>query len=297
MIQVLDLRFKQLPETIASFLIPLEEGVALVETGPYSTFPRLEAELHTLGYSLDDVRHVFLTHIHLDHAGAAWALAERGATVYVHPSGEKHLLQPERLMQSARRIYQDEMDSLWGDMRPIAPQQLKTVGHGEMIDVGGRQLKAWHTPGHAVHHIVWQLEDIAFTGDVGGVKIANHLVVPPCPPPDINVEDWQQSIRLLRSLDLDAMYLTHFGPVFAVPAHLNQLEEQLLAWARWMLPFYEKQIPQEEITPLFQTFVANQLKEKGIDSLGIEQYEAANPSWMSVTGLLRYWSKKLEPTA
>ncbi|MBV6428762.1 MAG: hypothetical protein KIPDCIKN_03299 [Haliscomenobacter sp.] len=297
MVHVLDLHFKQLPETIAAFLLPLEEGVALVETGPYSTFPRLEAELHRLGYNLDDVRHVFLTHIHLDHAGAAWALAERGATVYVHPFGEKHLLQPERLMQSARRIYQDEMDALWGDMRPIAPQQLKTVGHGEKVDVGGHYLQAWHTPGHAVHHIVWQLDDIAFTGDVGGVKIANHLVVPPCPPPDINVEDWQQSIRLLRSMDLDAMYLTHFGPVFAVPAHLNQLEEQLLAWARWMLPFYEKQIPQEEITPLFQTFVANQLKEKGIDPLGIEQYEAANPSWMSVTGLLRYWSKKLEPTA
>ncbi|MBK6948649.1 MAG: MBL fold metallo-hydrolase [Haliscomenobacter sp.] len=297
MIHVLDLHFKQLPETIASFLIPLEHGVALVETGPYATFPRLEAELHALGYSLDDVRYVFLTHIHLDHAGAAWALAERGATVYVHPFGEKHLLQPERLMQSARRIYQDEMDSLWGDMRPIAPQNLITVGHGERVDIGGRQLQAWHTPGHAVHHIVWQLENVAFTGDVGGVKIADHLVVPPCPPPDINVEDWEQSIRLLRSLDLEAMYLTHFGPVHAVSDHLSQLEEQLRSWANWMLPFYEKQIPQEEITPLFQTFVANHLKEKGIDQLGLAQYEAANPSWMSVTGLLRYWSKKLEPSA
>lgn len=297
MIHILDLHFKNLPETIASFLIPLEQGVALVETGPYSTFPRLESELHALGYSLDDVRYVFLTHIHLDHAGAAWALAERGATVYVHPFGEKHLLQPERLMQSARRIYQEEMDTLWGDMRPIAPENLRTVSHGELIDIGGRQLTAWHTPGHAVHHIVWQLENIAFTGDVGGVKIANHLVVPPCPPPDINVEDWQQSIRLLRSLDLEAMYLTHFGPVHAVSAHLGQLEEQLLNWANWMLPFCEKQIPTEEITPKFQAFVANQLQEKGIDPLGLDQYEAANPSWMSVTGLMRYWNKKLEPSA
>ena len=297
MIHILDLHFKNLPETIASFLIPLERGVALVETGPYSTFPRLETELRALGYSLDDVRYVFLTHIHLDHAGAAWALAERGAAVYVHPFGEKHLLQPERLMQSARRIYREEMDSLWGDMRPIAPENLRTVGHGELIDIGGRQLTAWHTPGHAVHHIVWQLENLAFTGDVGGVKIANHVVVPPCPPPDINVEDWQQSIRLLRSLDLETMYLTHFGPVHAVSAHLNQLEEQLLNWANWMLPFYEKQIPAEEITPKFQAFVANQLKEKGIDPLGLDQYEAANPSWMSVTGLMRYWSKKLEPSA
>ncbi len=297
MIHVLDLRFKQLPETIASFLIPLEHGAALVETGPYSTFASLEKELSSHGYGLDDIQYVFLTHIHLEHAGAAWALAERGATVFVHPFGEKHLLQPERLMQSARRIYQDQMDSLWGDMRPIAPQQLKTVGHGEIVEAGGRRLQAWHTPGHAVHHIVWQLENNAFTGDVGGVKIGNHLVVPPCPPPDINIEDWQQSIRLLRSLDLEAMYLTHFGPVRPVPAHLNQLEEQLLTWANWMLPYYQKQIPPEEVTPKFQAFVAEQLKEKGIDQLGIDQYEAANPSWMSVTGLLRYWSKKLEPSA
>lgn len=187
------------------------------------------------------------------------------------------------------------MDSLWGDMRPMAPQQLKTVGHGGNDRRWGPSTKSLAYARHAVHHIVWQLEDIAFTGDVGGVKIANHLVVPPCPPPDINVEDWQQSIRLLRSLGRYVFNPLRAGfcrtgapePIGGTIARLGPLDVAL----------YEKQIPQEEITPLFQTFVANRFKEKGIDSLGIEQYEAANPSWMSVTGLLRYWSKKLEPTA
>lgn len=291
---LLDLHFKGLPETIAAFLIETEAGPVLVETGPHSTFPALREGLARYGYAPSDVRAVFLTHIHLDHAGAAWALAEAGADIYVHQLGARHLLQPDRLMESARRIYGEEMDRLWGEMRALPAERLKTVAHGEAISVGAEVFTAWHTPGHAVHHIVWQWGDSAFTGDVAGVKIGQGILAPPCPPPDIQIEDWRASIALLRSLPLKTLYLTHYGPVFDIAAHLDTLEANLLSWAQWMLPHFEKKTPPEEVTPLFQQFVKDELVAAGLDETGIRQYEAANPAWMSVAGLLRYWTKKRE---
>jgi hypothetical protein len=133
---------------------------------------------------------------------------------------------------------------------------------------------------------------VIFTGDVGGVRIKGGLVEPPCPPPDINVEDWQQSIRLLRSLKPQALYLTHFGRIEDVDTHLDRLEEQLTNWADWIKKSMGKGESAEEMLPRFQEYVAGQLREKGADEKTIKQYEAANPSWMSVAGLMRYWKKK-----
>jgi len=110
------------------------------------------------------------------------------------------------------------------------------------------------------------------------------------------VEDWQQSLGLIRRLQLSKLYLTHFGAITNVSAHLDQLEERLLSWADWMLPYFEKGAGAQEITPLFQEFVQQQLREAGADEMVIRQYEAANPSWMSVEGLLRYWAKKKAET-
>jgi len=291
-IHTIDLNFQGLSHAVAAFVIETSEGPVLVETGPHSTLPALEQGLEAIGYSMQEVRHVLLSHIHLDHAGAAWAFAETGATIYVHPLGSAHLVSPERLMQSAKMIYQDEMDRLWGEMRPIAPERLKTVAHSEEVVIGDTVFKAWHTPGHAIHHIAWQLETFAFTGDVGGVRIEGGLVAPPCPPPDINVEDWQASLALLRSLDLSAIYLTHFGRVGAVNRHLDELEKRLLNWAAWMKPYFDQQANQDTVTPLFQAFVHEELITSGLGEAGLARYEIANPSWMSVAGLMRYWKKR-----
>ncbi len=293
MIEILDLNFLGSKETIAAFLVPSSEGYLLFETGPYSTFETLKNELTKRGVALSDIKHVFLTHIHFDHAGAAWALAENGATIYVHPYGEKHLHQPEKLYNSAKRIYQDKMEYLWGRMEGIPSQQLKTVAHEEILTIGDVTLKALHTPGHAVHHIAWKIGNEIITGDVGGVKINDGVVVPPCPPPDINVEDWQNSIRILRDENATALYLTHFGRVSDIYAHLTQLEAQLLDWANWMKPYYEAQTDPATVTTKFQAYVKTQLINSGIQSeLELEKYEKANPSWMSVSGLMRYWKKR-----
>lgn len=295
-VHTLDLGFKHLDHTIAAFAVEGPEGLALIETGPYSTFPQLEAAIRNGGWQCSDFKHVFLSHIHFDHAGAAWALARHGAKIYVHPRGLPHLAHPEKLYNSARMIYGDAMDTLWGAMEPIPENQLYSPVHGEQIPVLGLQFRAWYTPGHAVHHIVWEVgtsgESVLFTGDVAGVKIEGYPVVPPCPPPDINVEDWQQSIQLLRDLPVETLYLTHFGKITGKQAHLDALESRLLAWAAWMKPYSDNQIPAPEIVPLFEDFVRQELIDSGMDATGLAQYEAANPAYMSVAGLLRYWAKK-----
>ncbi len=292
---IIDLNFLGNEHAIASFLLETTEGPILVETGPHSTFEHLNNGIQAAGYAVEDVRHVFLTHIHLDHAGAAWAFAEQGARVYVHPLGVPHLEQPERLMSSARRIYQDQMDTLWGAMKPIAREQLQAVEDRAEISVGDLTLKALHTPGHAVHHIAWEVDKTIFCGDVAGVKIDQGPVVPPCPPPDINVEDWQASIRLILERKPDQLFLTHYGEVKEVKTHLIKLEEALLDWAQWIRPHYDAGRKTSEIAPEFMEYVKGQLEAGGVFSKEAQlQYEAANPSWMSVAGLIRYWRKKLE---
>ncbi len=300
-ISVLDLNFQGKSQSIAAFLVEGKSGRALVECGPHSTFPALVAALTKRGLKPSDIGQVFLSHIHFDHAGAAWALAEAGATIQVHPKGLPHLAAPEKLYNSARQIYGEQMDTLWGEMRPIPEAQLHAPAHGEVIEFGGLKFTAWYTPGHAVHHIAWEVvtpgtrcKPVLFTGDVAGVKIGPRgPVMPPCPPPDIHIEDWQASIQLMRELRVDTLFLTHFGKKMNKLDHLAELERNLLDWATWMRPHFERQTPQAEIVPQFQAFVKKQLVERGVGRAGVERYEAANPAFMAVAGLMRYWHKKL----
>ena len=289
---IFDLGFLGQDSAIASFLVETEVGPILFETGPHSTFPKLKANIESAGFQLSDIKHVFLTHIHLDHAGAAWAFAKEGAKIYVHPFGAKHLISPEKLMSSAKRIYQDKMDMLWGQMHPIPEEQVVLCEDKDEFTFGATTIKGWHTPGHAVHHIAWQMDKVLFSGDVAGVKIDGGIVVPPCPPPDINIEDWQASIQLIKGLDIDEMYLTHFGKITDIHRHLDELGERLLGWANWIKPHFEQQNEVKDILPLFSAYAAQELRDNGVSETGVQKYEAANPAWMSVAGLMRYWKKK-----
>ena len=294
-IHVLDLGFQHLENAIAVFVVEGPEGMALIETGPASTLPRLEALLRQNGWQIGDFQHVFLSHIHFDHAGAAWAFAEKGARIYVHPKGLPHLAAPEKLYNSARMIYGGQMDTLWGEMRPIPEIQLTSPEHGSLTEACGLHFRAWYTPGHAVHHIAWEVSDgaetVLFTGDVAGVKIGSGPVMPPCPPPDIQVEDWQASIQLMRKLPVETLFLTHFGKITDKQTHLDELENRLLSWANWMLPYAQQQTDPAAIVPDFQAFVQAQLLDSGVAPADLQRYEAANPAFMSVAGLMRYWSK------
>lgn len=292
MIHVLDLHFLSFEDAIASFLVPTSEGPILIETGPYSTFPQLERSVRHVGYELDDIKHVLLTHIHFDHAGAAWAMAEKGAKIYVHPFGAPHLASPQKLYESARMIYGEDMDRLWGAMESIEPSLIHATQHEECITIGDTEIVALHTPGHAKHHISWQIGSTIFTGDVAGVKIGDGPVVPPCPPPDINIEDWLASIDLLLSRQPAEFYLTHFGKITDLQVHMSDLRHMLEDWSSFIKREWEKGTSAEALTPIFSAYTKQQLIDLGVNELGTKQYEAANPSWMSVAGLMRYWKKK-----
>src|SRR6185503_16739075 len=167
----LDLNFQGRPHAIASYLIrpPKGDAAVLIESGPGSTLASLEAGLAREGLSPRDVTHVLLTHIHLDHAGAAGWLARQGAQIYVHPVGAPHMLNPQKLLASAARIYGDRMESLWGEFLPVPENRLKVPKDGETIVVGNLEFVPLHSPGHAEHHYAYMFEDMIFCGDVGGV--------------------------------------------------------------------------------------------------------------------------------
>lgn len=291
-IHTIDLHFQQEEHSIAAYLIETSEGPILIETGPMSTFHHLKAGVEQLGFKLEEIKHVLVTHIHFDHAGAAWKFAELGATIYVHPIGLPHLNNPEKLWNSAAQIYGDEMDRLWGEMQPIPLKQLIGVTDQDQVVIGGVEIEVLYTPGHAVHHNAYAINDVIFTGDVAGVKIGNGPIVPPCPPPDINIELWKNSIEKLRAKAPKALYLTHYSR----QENPNQLLDDLIAilddWAHYIKPFYDNKTPADDIVPQFMQYTKGQLEEKGLNAHEIQIYEYANPSWMSVNGLLRYWKLK-----
>lgn len=291
-IQVIDLNFLNTKESIGSFLIPTEKGPILIESGPETTYETLASGIINAGYKVEEIHAVLLTHIHFDHAGAAWKFAKNGAKIYVHEIGLPHLANPEKLWNSAAQIYGDDMERLWGKMEPIAMDQLIAANDGDVIDFGDVKFKVIYTPGHAVHHNAYQLNDVIFTGDVAGCKIENGPVVPPCPPPDVDVTLWKQSIQKLKDVNPKALYLTHYAKHENPIALLNELEMELDNWANFIKPFFENQTPAAEIVPIFMKFTSDAFREKGLTEEEIQVYEYANPSWMSVNGLLRYWKLK-----
>ena len=295
MIKTIDLQFQGSKQVIASYLMDSKEGCILVDPGPYSCFDILQSELKSQGVSLDDIKHVLLTHIHFDHAGASWALSEKGAKIYVHPFGAKHMIDPTKLVNSATMIYQDQMDTLWGKIRPVSETQICNMSDQEILKIGSHEITSYFTPGHARHHIAWKLENNLFTGDVAGVKIDQGPVVPPCPPPDINLEEWMESIESILSINssqkLDKLYLTHFGIIQNPVGHLMELKASLNKWAEWIKPHFEQNTPVEEVVKLFDSFVVSDYSD--LSDTQQKQYELANPNFMSVHGLLRYWRKKI----
>src|SRR5215217_5182107 len=206
----LDLKFQARPHAIASYLIRSGEAVVLIESGPGSTLPGLETGLANEGLSPHDVTHVLLTHIHLDHAGAAGWLARQGATIYVHRVGAPHMLNPEKLIASATRIYGDRMDTLWGEFLPVPQDKMIIPNDAEEIAIGNLRFLPLNTPGHAEHHYSYLFEHICFSGDVGGVRIPGYQYLRvPMVPPELNLERWHASVERLRQETFARIAPTH----------------------------------------------------------------------------------------
>ena len=287
-VHTIDLNFLGEAAAIAVFLIPDDRGYTMVECGPFASHEVLLAKLTDLGIKPNEIHSLLLTHIHFDHAGAAWWWAGQGTKVYVHPRGYRHMVNPERLYNSAARIYgADNMARLWGRMEPIDESVIEEIDDRRELILGGRNWTAHHTPGHASHHIAWATGDVVFTGDVGGVKIHGGPVVPPCPPPDIDVNAWNKSLDRLASLNAGTFYLTHFGAV-APKGHVESLRERLAKYVGFVAEHLEKGTTVENTIPLFTKFVEDELVAAGADINTVAAYRAANPPYMSVAGIARW---------
>lgn len=296
LIYTLDLNFRGLPGAIAAYLIPHTRGVVLVETGPGSTIPALQAGLQAHEFSTADVTDVLLTHIHMDHAGAAGWLARQGARIHVHEVGAPHLLNPEKLLSSAARIYGDEMDSLWGEFLPVPEDRLLVMQDNEVIEIDNLRFRALDTPGHAYHHLAYLFQEVCFSGDIGGVRLFGfrHLRLP-MPPPEFHLELWRESLKRLQKEYAQGTFRriapTHFG-IFEDPDwHLKALERALDEVERWILHTMPSNPSVEELKDKVEIWARERSLRAGFEPELLETYETANPTWMSAYGIYRYWHK------
>jgi len=288
----LDLNFQGRPHAIAAYLIKDGDSVVLIESGPGSTLAALEAGLAKEGLSPRHVTHVLLTHIHLDHAGAAGWLAKQGAQVYVHPIGAPHMLNPEKLIASASRIYGERMEPLWGEFLPVPQSQLTVPDDAEEIVIGNLKFLPINTPGHAEHHYSYLFEDVLFSGDVGGVRIPGYPYLRvPMPPPELHIERWHESIARLRREKFTRIAPTHFGLFDDPQWQLDEVEKGLVSASRWLEETMPSDPPIEELRERFTAWMAAEGEKIGLDEEVAKAYELANPLGMSADGLQRYWRK------
>jgi glyoxylase-like metal-dependent hydrolase (beta-lactamase superfamily II) len=291
-IVTLDLNFQNKTQVIASYLIRHDDAVVLIESGPGSTLPSLEAGLAKQGLSPRDITHVLLTHIHLDHAGAAGWLSQQGAQIFVHPIGAPHMLNPEKLIASATRIYGDRMQTLWGEFLPVAQNQLTVPKDAEEISIGNLCFLPVNTPGHAEHHYSYLFEDVCFSGDVGGVRIPGFQYLrAPMPPPELHFGKWRESIKRLRSLKFIHIAPTHFGIFDDVDWQLNELQKNLDETEKWLEEIMPADPPADELRAKFEAWMNAQSLEKKLSEDAIQAYTLANPLGMGADGLMRYWKK------
>jgi glyoxylase-like metal-dependent hydrolase (beta-lactamase superfamily II) len=288
----IDLNFQNRMQTIASYLIRGHDGVVLIESGPGSTLSALEAGLAKEGLSPRDVTHVLLTHIHLDHAGAAGWLSRQGAQIYVHPNGAPHLLNPEKLIASATRIYGDRMETLWGEFLPVAEDRLTVPQDADEIVIGNIKFVAVNTPGHAEHHYSYLFEDVCFSGDVGGVRIPGYPYLRvPMPPPELHFGRWRESIARLRGLKFSRIAPTHFGIFDDADWQLTELQKNLDATEKWLEEIMPADPPVDELRAKFEAWMNEQSRAENLSEDVIRAYDLANPLGMSADGMLRYWKK------
>ncbi len=302
----IDLHFLGTPEVIATAVLDGRDGVALIDPGPASTLATLRSALASRGFAMTDVRAILLTHIHLDHAGSTGTLAAEcpGAVVYVHERGARHLADPGKLLASAARLYGGDMERLWGEVRPVPEDRMRVlaeetpgrVGAGGRLAIVGHELHWAWTPGHAWHHVSYfaPAARIAFVGDTAGIcRPSGRVVLPPTPPPDVDLEVWRESTRRILDWHPDQIFITHFGPQPAPRVHFNDLWTRMDAWSRRVQALLAEPGTDEARAKIFTDEVTAELV-RATSRAEAEAYANAGRFDFSWTGLARYWRKRAE---
>jgi glyoxylase-like metal-dependent hydrolase (beta-lactamase superfamily II) len=290
-----DLLFLGRPHAIATAVIRAPGTMALIDPGPSSCLESLDLGLQQQGLRLSEVTHILLTHIHLDHAGASGTIVRRypHVKVFVHQRGAAHMTDPAKLMASAARLYGDQMDRLWGEFAPVPESNLTVLDGGEHIDAGGRSFEVAYTPGHASHHVSYydRSSGVAFVGDTAGVCIDGGYVLPPTPPPDIDIEAWNASVARIDAWSPQTLFLTHFGPVQGAEPHLQALMANLETTAGIVRARLSEPGTDEEKTRCFADDLQRELRRHMTDAQ-LAAYVVAVPPELLWPGLARYWRKK-----
>ncbi|HET7509944.1 MAG TPA: MBL fold metallo-hydrolase [Solirubrobacterales bacterium] len=261
------------------------DGV-LVDPGPESS---LSTVLGAIGD--EQPRAVLLTHIHLDHAAATGAMVRRwpDLEVYVHERGAPHLIDPSKLLASAERLYGDKLEYLWGEIVPVPEANVRSLAGGETV-LG---MQVAYTPGHASHHVCYFHEGTgtAFCGDVAACRIPpSNLIVPPTPPPDIDVETWEASLDTVAAWSPERLALTHFGAIEDdVPGHIEKVKAKLREEAG-----LAHRMTEDEYNADLESRIRSELRGERIEGDTIDELLQAVPTAYQWSGLDRYWRKKAE---
>jgi glyoxylase-like metal-dependent hydrolase (beta-lactamase superfamily II) len=316
----IDLNFLGQPGIIATAILHGPGGVALIDPGPSTTLPHLTKALADRGFAPRDIRAILLTHIHLDHAGCTGVLIDDcpNATVYVHERGAPHMIDPSKLIASASRLYAPDMEWLWGEIRPVPANRVRIVGRTELgsaaqtgrtevqsalrnvalhldpITVVGHELQVAWTPGHAWHHVSYYspAAKIAFVGDTAGIcRPIGRVVLPPTPPPDIDLEAWRTSTDLILAWNPDVLFLTHFGPQSSPRVHVQDLWKRMEEWSRLVRALLAQPGTDDDHARAFTDAVMDDLV-RATSRDEARAYASAARFDFSWTGLARYWSKR-----
>ena len=294
----IDLRFLDQPGVIAAFLLRGAGEAALIETGPGSTIAALLDATAKEGVAPEEVRHILVTHIHLDHSGGAGLLLKHfpNATLYAHERGTPHLIDPTKLVASATRIYGGLMHRLWGDIVAVPSERVIPLVHGQRLRVAGRVLEVLYTPGHATHHVAYR--DLAggeiFSGDAAGSRLEGCSYVRPLtPPPDLDLEEWDRTLDLLTACNPPALYLTHFGRHEGVKEHLAELRLHLREWESLVLAGLRAGHDRTTIAASLQRHGDAELLRRQASPDVISRYESTSAYVMNAAGYERYLRKRI----
>jgi len=294
----IDLQFQGRAGVIATAAVPVGGGVVLVDPGPSSCLAALERGLGVLSHTLEDVRGVLLTHIHLDHAGAAGTIARRvpGVPIYVHERGAIHLASPDKLLASATRLYGAAMDQLWGEFLAVPATSLRALGGGETVTLDGRRFAVAYTPGHAVHHVSYldTSDGTAYVGDTAGIRTSPGYVLPATPPPDIDLEAWEASLRAIEAWRPSRLYLTHFAEGEPPAAHLALHREALARHAEGVRATLAGPGDDDARSAAWVEWLRADVRRRMPESAAATA-EWAAPFAQLWQGLARYWRKREAP--